>query len=90
MLALSMAGPSDIWPTGGSLESKFACDMECAAHSIRAVHHMVFPPINIGYSEEGGRDPNERLDNQNHPEDALEGVAVSLTSATAHPKKKTG
>ena len=37
-----------------------------------------------------GRDPSERLDNQNHPEDTVEGVAVSLTSAAAHPSKENG
>src|SRR6266849_7666741 len=35
----------------------------------------------LGIREEGGRDPNERPDNQNDPEDTLEGVAISLTSA---------
>jgi len=38
--------------------------------------------------EESGRDPNERPDSQNHPEDALDGVAINLTSANAHPRKK--
>ena len=50
---------------------------------------MLFPFfLMLGIREEGGRDPNERLDNQSHPEDTLEGVAVSLRSATAHPKKE--
>jgi hypothetical protein len=49
---------------------------------------MVFRPfLRLGIREEGGRDPKERPDNQNHPEDALEGVAISLTSANAHPRK---
>lgn len=38
--------------------------------------------------EESGRDPNERPDSQNHPEDTLDGVAINLTSANAHPRKK--
>ena len=51
----------------------------------------------LGIREEGGRDPNERPDNQIHPEDTLEGVAFSLTSegvafsltsATAHPRER--
>jgi len=51
---------------------------------------MVFPFFLMsGIREGGGRDPNERLDNQNHPENNREGVAVSLTSATAHQEKKT-
>ncbi len=49
---------------------------------------MVFPSfLMLGIREEGGRDPNERPDNQIHPKDTLEGVAVSLTSATAHPRE---
>jgi hypothetical protein len=42
----------------------------------------------LGIREVGGRDPNERPDNQNHPGDALDGVAISLTSANARPKKE--
>jgi hypothetical protein len=30
-----------------------------------------FRSLVLGIREEGGRDPNERLDNQNHPEDTL-------------------
>ncbi len=52
---------------------------------------MVVPSfLMLGIREEGGRDPNERPDNQIHPEDTLEGVAVSLTSATAHPRETRG
>jgi hypothetical protein len=35
-----------------------------------------------------GRDPSERPDKQNHPEDTLEGVVVSLTSACRTPEKE--
>ncbi len=42
---------------------------------------MVFPLLNVGDREKGGRDPNERPDNQNHPEETLDSAANSLTSA---------
>ena len=88
ILALSMHGRTQRHMTTVAVWNlNSLCDIACAAIAPELSGAWCFPLyLMLGIREEGGRDPNERLDNQNHPEDALEGVAVSLKSAAAHPK----
>jgi len=54
---------------GGGLGSKFPVRCRVLGHSIRAVPHIVWPLTDVDIRERGGRDPNERPDNESHPED---------------------
>jgi hypothetical protein len=49
---------------------------------------FLFSALNVGTYEEGGRNLSERPDKSNHPEATMEGVAISLASANAHPREK--